>query len=48
MQSHTVLLTLMGQLPGVQIYEDACTVQHNTVVKSFKKCGMSNAAGGSI
>ena len=48
MQSYTVLLTLLGQLLGVQIYEDAWTVKHNTVVTSFKKCGMSNAVGGTI
>lgn len=48
MQLHTVLQTLLGQLLGVQIYEDAWTVKHNTFVKSFKKCGMSNAVGGTI
>jgi hypothetical protein len=43
-----VLLTLLGQFLEVQIYEDAWTVKENTVVKSFKKCAMSNAVGGTI
>lgn len=45
MQSYTVLPTLLGQLLGVQIF---WTVKHNTVVMSFKECGMSNAVDGTI
>jgi hypothetical protein len=39
-------LILLRKLLGLQVYEEAWTVKHERVAKSFSNCGISNTIVG--